>query len=379
MRSQRLALGVLWGLTQACGSDSSASTLLDDKAVVYPVPDWQTVLPAELGLDANALAQLATTADGSDSHCLVVTRKGRIVGEWYWDGWTQATEQVVFSATKSIASTLVGIAQDEGKLNVDDPASKYISEWQGTASSAVTIKDLLSNDSGREWTFTKDYLEMAGTAADKDAYAVALGQDHPPGTYWEYNNSAIQTLDRVLKNATGMPDMAVFAHDKLFQPLGMASHLGHDSSGNTLMFEDLSASCRDLARFGYLFLRHGKWAGDQTIVSAAWTQQATVQSQPLNVAYGYLWWLNNNGHYVRPSAPSRVEGEGKLISNLPDSTYMALGLGGQMVLIDAEHEIVMTRIGGDPNPLTAFSAGGDPVGSTIVANLGNGLAAAIKP
>lgn len=377
MRHHRWVLGVWVSLSQACGGSNSPS-LLDDTTIVYPVPDWQTAAPSELGFDESALTQLSTTADGSDSHCLVVTRKGRVVAEWYWDGWTQATEQVVFSVTKTFASTLIGIAQDEGKLNVEDAASKYISEWQGGASSTVKVRDLLSNDSGRQWTFIKDYLEMAGTAADKTAYAVALGQDHPPGTFWEYNNSGIQTLERVLKNATGAMDVAAYAHDKLFQPLGMASHMGHDSAGNTLLFEDLSASCRDLARFGYLFLRHGKWAGGQTVVSEAWTKAATTQSQPLNAAYGYLWWLNNNGHYVRPSAPARVEGEGKMIPGLSDSAYFALGLGAQMILIDPEHEIVMTRIGGESDPLKAFNAGGDPVGSAIVASLGSGLAASIK-
>ncbi|MDB4973471.1 MAG: beta-lactamase [Myxococcaceae bacterium] len=377
MRRSSWVLSTMGALACACGGDDSAPNVLDDTTIVYPVPDWQTVAPARIGFDDKALTKLATTADGNDSHCLVVTRKGRLVGEWYWDDWTRDTEAPVFSVTKSFTSTLVGIAQDQGMLDISDPASDYISEWQGSDSSDVTIKNLLSNDSGREWTFLKDYLEMAGTASDKTGYAIALGQDHPPGSFWEYNNSAIQTLERVLKQATGVEDVATFAHDKLLQPIGMSSTMGHDQAGNTEMFQDLKASCRDLARFGYLFLRAGKW-GNRQIVSKAWVKQATSQSTPLNAEYGLLWWLNKAGHYVRPSSPSRVEGDGKMIDKLPESTFSALGLNGQLVLVDPEHEIVMTRIGGDASPLTALSSGSDPVGSVIVSDLGNALADALK-
>jgi len=219
---------------------------------------------------------------------------------------------------------------------------------------------------------------MAGTAADKTQFAIDLGQDRPPGTWWEYNNSAIQTLERVLETSTGATDVAAFAREHLFEPLGMKSQMGHDPSGNTVMYGDLQASCRDLARFGYLFLRRGKWADGKVIVSEAWVDTARSVSSPLNAAYGYLWWLNNPGHYVRPSAPNRVEGEGKQMERLPDSVYAALGLGGQMVVVDSEHEIVMTRIGGDPNPLAAFTGNPDPVGSSIVSDLGNALGDAVK-
>jgi CubicO group peptidase (beta-lactamase class C family) len=377
MRLRSLGWAVCLTSFCACGSDPAPS-LLDDETIVYPVPDWQTVEASALGFDTKKLEQVATLAEANDSHCLLVTRKGRIVGEWYWDGWTADNQQIVHSVTKSFTSTLVGIAQDKGMLSVTDKASMYIPAWEGTESADVTLQNLLSNDSGREWTFLKDYIEMAGAANDKTEYAINLEQDEPPGTFWEYNNSAIQTLERVLKQATGEADVAKFAKQNLFDPLGMKSTMGHDGAGNTIMFGDLQASCRDLARFGYLFLRHGKWAADKQIVSEAWIDAATTQSTPLNAAYGYLWWLNNDGHYVRPSAPSRVEGDGKQMERLPESTFAALGLGGQIVAVDPEHEIVMTRIGGEPSALGAFASGTDPVGSDVVMSLGNALADALR-
>ncbi|HEX5661787.1 MAG TPA: serine hydrolase domain-containing protein, partial [Polyangiales bacterium] len=310
-----------------------------------------------------------------DSHCMIVTRKGRLVREWYWDGWDHTTQQIVHSVTKSFTSTLVGIAQDRDLLSVEEPASKWITEWAGGASAGVTVKNLLSNDSGREWTFLKDYVEMAGGAADKTGFAIGLGQDDEPGTHWEYNNSAIQTLERVLKLATG-DDVAAFAQANVFKPLGMKATMDHDAAGNTLTFGNLKASCDDLARFGYLYLRGGKWK-DQQIVSKAYVEEATSVSQPLNDAYGYLFWLNNDGHFVRPSSPARKEGEGKQIEKLPESTFSALGLGGQMITVDPEHEIVFARIGGSGDAVSAVLSGGDPVGQDVVSALGNALGDAI--
>ncbi|MET0284834.1 MAG: serine hydrolase domain-containing protein [Polyangiales bacterium] len=362
-------------LLLACGDDATAS-LLDDDTVLYPGSDWESAEPAQLGLDAEKLDALVTAADANDSHCVMITRKGRLVGEWYFDGWSRDSRQIVHSVTKSFTSALVGIAQDRGLLRIQEPASKWITEWAGTDSAGVTVKHLLSNDSGREWTFIKDYLQMAGTASDKTAFAVGLAQAEPPGTFWEYNNSAIQTLERVLEKAT-QGDVDAFARTNLFAPLGIGAQFGKDAAGNTLTFGNLSASCDDLMRFGYMLLRKGKWQ-DTQVVSEAYVAEATKVSQPLNAAYGYLFWLNNDGHFVLPSAPGRKEGDGKQIEKLPTSTFSALGLGGQLVTVVPELELVMTRIGGNPDPAAALASGGDPVGQDVVGALGNALGDAIK-
>ena len=120
------------------------------------------------------------------------------------------TEQNVFSITKSITSTLVGIAQERGELNITEKASEYITEWVGTPSEDVTVRNLISNNSGRYWDLWTDYVRNYALADDKTAHAIGLGQEHDPGTVWRYNNSAIQTLEPVLNDATGM-DVADYA------------------------------------------------------------------------------------------------------------------------------------------------------------------------
>ena len=102
--------------------------------------------------------------------------------------------------TKSIASTLVGLAQADGDLDIDERAQRYIEEWQGTRSREVTIRDLLSNVSGRFWEVGR--TTGLPKAEDRTQYAIELNQQYPPGRVWAYNNAAIQTLDRTISTAT---------------------------------------------------------------------------------------------------------------------------------------------------------------------------------
>ncbi len=334
------------------GNDSAATTVVA-AGTVYPGAEWQRADAAEMGFDPAELEAIAGTAEAANSSCLVVTRKGEIVGEWYWDGADAQTPREVFSVTKSISSTLVGLAQADGDLKLTDPASDYIPEWKGTDSAGVTVQNLVSNDSGREWSLALDYNGLI-RAADHTAFAVGLGQDAEPGTTWAYNNSAIQALDEVLQSATG-ESPADYATDNLFEPIGMEhSEMTVDGAGRTLTFMGLHTTCEDLARFGYLFLRHGSWDGTQ-VLPEAWVEAATGDSsQDLNAAYGYLWWLNRKGPLGSPT--QAVDGQaggdradGQLVPGAPEDMFWALGLQNQVVAVDPGSETVVVRIGGIPD------------------------------
>ena len=323
-----------------------------DAAAPTPGATWQKVTPAAVGLDASKLGQIAALARKGRSNCLVVVRDGKLAGEWYFRGTGPDTAQDVYSATKSVASTLVGIAQDDGDLRIGDSASRWIPQWKGTRSQAVTLRDLLSMDSGREWSPLTDYLRLLA-APDRTAFAIGLGQAAAPGMVWAYNNSAVQTLDRVLARASGRR-VTAFAQRRLFAPLGMThTALATDDAGNAQLFEGMRSTCRDMARFGVLMLNHGRWGGRQ-IVSPGWVAQATgPASTKLNAGYGYLWWLNHEG--VIPSVTTatslqavesaKASEKGRLVPGAPDSMYWALGLGNQVLQIDPGTRTVVVRLG----------------------------------
>src|SRR5690606_9925098 len=135
---------------------------------------------------------------------------------------------------------------------------------------------------------------------------------------------------------------------KIFEPIGMDVTMTRDPSGNLLTFAGLSASCRDMARFGHLYLREGRWK-HQRVIPKDWVQESTEPSSDLNEAYGYLWWLNQEGHVVLPSIPERTEYDGQMFPSAPDDMYIALGAFGQFVAVDPKDDIVMVRLTDDLN------------------------------
>jgi CubicO group peptidase (beta-lactamase class C family) len=327
-------------------------------AATAPAPGatWDKVSPTSVGLGAAKLDQIAAQAKTGKSNCLVVVRSGKLAGEWYFRGTGPSTTQDVFSATKSFASTLVGIAQDDGDLKITDSASKWIPQWRGTSAAAVTVQDLLSMDSGRQWSAFTDYVRLLA-APDRTAFAIGLGQSTAPGKVWAYNNSAVQTLDRVLQRATGQ-NVTTFAEQRLFKPLGMThTTMTTDAAGNAQLFEGIRSTCRDMARFGVLMLDHGRWNGKQ-IVSASWVKQATATSSTkLNAGYGYLWWLNHEGVLGDVLAATSLQQaqhakQGRLVPGAPNDMYWALGLGNQLIQIDPGTKTVVVRLGtAEPIPV----------------------------
>jgi CubicO group peptidase (beta-lactamase class C family) len=333
------------------GGFPSASDELSTRSsgrVVFPGAAWQHADPAKLGFDPKAMRRLARAAKPSGTTCLLVARKGKVVGEWNWGGVAADAPREVWSVTKSVTSTLVGAAQADGDLDIDQKAKRYIEEWRGTRSRTVTIRDLLSNDSGRHWDAGTDYGDMP-QAQDRTQFAIDLKQQYPPGKVWAYNNAAVQTLDRVITKATGQPTRD-YAASRLFGPIGMThTQMTTDAAGNTNTFFGMQTTCEDLARFGYLFLRHGRW-GHHHVVPRSWVRAAVGRpSQDHNAAYGFLWWLNRRGPIIGPlntDAPGQPEPPvGQSMPGLPANAYTAQGLGGQVMLVDPSSETIVVRIG----------------------------------
>ncbi len=221
------------------------------------------------------LAQIAAVAKKGHSNCLVVVRDGKLAGEWYFNGTGPNTTQDVYSATKSFASTLVGIAQDDGDLRIGESASKWIPQWQRHAVAGRHGARPAEHGLGPP-VEPRDRLPAAARRTRPHGVRDRPRQAAQPGTVWAYNNSAVQTLDRVLQKATG-EDVVAFAKQRIFAPLGMAhTTMTTDRAGNAQLFEGIQSTCRDMARFGVLMLDHGRW-GEQQIVSASWVEQATAR------------------------------------------------------------------------------------------------------
>lgn len=341
MRHSRAVALIVAGLMllAACGGSDTPSV---DDAGLEVLADTTLSLDAEASTtteaptDSDAVTpddgrfdSLASAAEQAGANCLAVEQAGEPVGEWYWQGFAAGSLQEGFSTTKSVAATLVGIAADRGALRLDQPASDFITEWKGTASEAVTIRQLLSNTSGRFHDVVTDYAQLAFLEQDKSRFAVALGQQSDPGTRWVYNNAAVQTLEVVLERATGV-QVAAFADRNLFGPLGMTSRLSLDGAGNAGLFAGMQTNCRDLATFLRLYLDGGT-ADGATVVSSGFVDEALAPSSTLNEAYGYLWWLNRKGT-VQSTAEGSTRRGASLLPALDEDVFYASGACGQVAM-----------------------------------------------
>lgn len=357
------ALLVLSGLVAGCSSPdaessadsttrstSGSSTAEVVGSEMVPGKAWARVEPADAALDPAVLDTIAKDASG-DSYCLTVVKDGRVAYERNFRGHQSDDPLEAFSVTKSFASTMVGIAEADGDLSLADPASTFIPQWKNTDSADVTVRNLISNDSGRFWSLSSDYVQLL-QARDRTRFAIDLKQAAPPGTVWNYNNAAIQTLDRVISTATEQPT-SQFGADRILKPIGMTnSSFTGGPNDSTLMFMGLQSTCPDLARFGLLAMRDGKW-GDQQVVPSGWFTQAAIPGS-LNPAYGFLWWL----HTEKPFKPA-VGGTSKaaFFPDAPDDTFAALGLGGQMVVVIPSQKLVISRMAAEDQS--------DPVGGSF--------------
>jgi CubicO group peptidase (beta-lactamase class C family) len=301
---------------------------------------------------ADARTQLVRAAKAADSHCVAVVRKRKTLIDR--DLAPEIGSTQAWSVTKSVASLLVGIAQDQGLLDLDDRVSTYVPQWRGTDSATVTVRHLLSNTSGREWDFTTDYLTMAGKARNKTRFAINLGQDSEPGTTWFYNNSAIQVLEQVLQKATG-GSVRTFANANLFGPLGMTSTtMAADAVGNPLLYAGVMTTCTDLARLGVMLAQEGRYDGRRIVSKQFWKRATQRSSSQLNAAYGLLFWVNEPGTLLPavPAAPGTPVAQGPLVPAAGEDAFWAIGLNQQLLFVDPVRDIVAVRLG-DPAPAEA--------------------------
>ena len=329
-------------------------------------------VPPSHPFDQAALDRLAESLHADGANCLVVEHAGTVVGSWYWDGFAPDQLQEGFSTTKSVAATLVGIAADRRLLSLDDPASRWVVEWKGTPSEQVTVRQLLSNTSGRYHDLFTDYAQFAFLESDKSAFAVGLSQQTAPGSEWVYNNAAVQVLETVLERATGQP-VAQFADEALFGPLGASSRLTADAAGNAGLFAGMQTNCDDLAGLARLYLDGGSAAGAQ-VVSPGFVEQATTSSSALNAGYGLLWWLNRAGTVVGGNGTPEP---GPLLDGVPEDAFWASGACGQVALalpsLDAVASVMRPANPNDPGAL--LSCGGEDVDEALA----EGVVAAVRP
>lgn len=288
---------------------------------------WETKSLSSLGWHQDKVQDLLDYLQSKNSKSFMILQNGRIVMENYFSGHTATTPWYWASAGKTLTSTVTGIAEQEGFLNINNKVSTYIGTGWTSAPLAkenlITCRNLLTMTSGLDDSLGDD-VSPSNLKYKADA-----------GTRWAYHNVYVKLQD-VVAAATGQTWTQYF-NTKLRDKIGMTG--SWIQNGNNSVYW---STTRSMARFGLMALNNGNWNGNP-IINTAYFQNAVNTSQNINLAYGYLWWLNGKSSYHLPQ--TQFQFNGKLIPSAPDDMYCALGKNDQKIYVVPGKKLVIVRMG----------------------------------
>lgn len=294
---------------------------------VFPAADWQVSEPESQSMSAEGVAKIGQWLKDNGSKTGLIVRHGHIVGEWYFDGATPQSKFIVYSTTKSISSTAVGVAVEQGKLKLASKVGDFFPDAKPAQKREITVQQLLSMTSGAH----NDNSQLS--RSDLFPYVLnELPMDYAPGTKWEYNNTGLSLLSPVFHKATGQ-QIDQFLAQNVFGKIGLppGDWSWEDRDGMPLPYSGLHITARSLGRLGLLFLNKGMWRGDK-VVASNWVTEATHAQQDLNKRYGYLWWNNSTGAWP----------------GVPADAYAAMGkFNNDMLVVPSLDLIVIRQVGND--------------------------------
>jgi len=289
--------------------------------------DWETITPSDAGFCTGEIPGLLTFLEEKNTKAFIILKDGKIVVEEYFDGFGQDSVWYWASAAKTLTGFLVGVAQEEGLLNINDKTSDYLGTGWTSAplekENLITIKHQLSMNTGLDdGVLDLDCLDPS-----------CLGYLSDAGDRWAYYNAPYRLLQDVVADASGQ-NFQNYTLQKITAKTGM-----------TGLWADyvFFSKPRSLARFGSLILNQGTWKNTAVLSDMDYLSNMVNSSQSINPSYGYLWWLNGKGSYMLPQA--QVVFNTNLVPNAPDEMYAALGKNDQKLYVIPSQKIVVIRMG----------------------------------
>ena len=303
---------------------------------------------SDLGV-ATADAIVRGILDGTykDVHSVLLYQHGKLVLEEYFYGYSAQRTHQLRSATKSVVSTLAGIAIDRGAVAGADekvlPQMSYASyAHPDPRKAAITLDNLLSMSSGLDCNDHSSDSPGREMVLDDQPDWVKATLDLPlindPGTKAYYCSGGVAVVGRLVENAIHMR-LPEFAQANLFGPLGIARTdwvWNYDLTNANKEYAQIHLRPRDMLKLGILFAQDGRWHGRQ-VLSSAWVHAALAEHSHVdNVSYGYFWW--------RPWLNVEAPGGAQHVN-----VVAAQGNGGQKIYLVRQFDLVAVFTGGGYN------------------------------
>jgi len=275
----------------------------------------------------------------------LILKNNQIIYERYFHGANKDSRFLSNSVSKSMTSTLIGIAVEEDKISsVDDQITKYLPELNDSGFNRVTLKDALVMATGVKLSYdpydpsTHRFNGAVLTGIPSFTDLLKETKANPkikPGTIFDYENENTEALGLVLEKAVGIP-YNEYLQEKIWSKIGAQSDAfiyRAKAQRDQCAFGTLSATVRDYGRFGLMVMNGGTLNGKQ-IVGSDWIKAATTPAKfekPVdeNEGYGYQWWIPTNNS---------------------DHVFKALGIFGQIIYINPTKHIVIVETSAWPKP-----------------------------
>lgn len=294
---------------------------------------WETVSFAELGWCDDQLDELLDYLEISNTKAFIVLKDGKIVIEEYFGDTNMNTNLPWNSAGKTLTGLMIGVAQENGILSIDDKTSDYL----GTGWTSLTSEE-------EDQILIQHQLAMTTGLDDTEAYCVTpecLTYLADPGTRWAYHNGPYTLLQDVIESASGIT-MNNYLNQNLKSKTGIQGAF-IPLGTNKVFF----GPARGMARMGLLALNEASWDTTAILSDMDYYNQMISPSQDLNLAYGYLWWLNGSSSFMLPS--SQIVFPGSISIEAPADLFAGIGKNGQFMDVVPSQDLVVIRMGDAPN------------------------------
>lgn len=299
----------------------------DKETDYYPAKSWRTSTPERQGMDSNGLAEMINfiKREKYNISSVVVIRNGYLINDAYFYPFNKKMGHILHSCSKSITSALIGIALYKGIIKgINTSVSEYFPEIKldNPGKENITIKDILTMSSGLD---TRDSY-LYGFQGLRSLNQSLNWPDHifkapliaTPGTKFEYSNSMTFLLSSILQKRSGV-DALEFAKKHLFSYMGIERvNWEKNQKGVCIGWGGITMRPVDMAKFGYLFLKEGRW-NKRELVPSSWVRMSIskrIQAGTLSDHYGFQWWVDNYGY------------------------YMAMGYGGQYIIVYPKKNLI---------------------------------------
>ena len=296
---------------------------------------WETTTPEELNWCADEIPALLDFLEETNTRAFLVLKDGKIVIEEYFNGNTTNTPWYWASAGKSLTAFLVGMAQQEGYLDINESSSNYLGEgWTMMTpeqEAAITIRHQLTMTSG----LNDDVEDIHCTNPECLTYLAE------PGTRWSYHNAPYTLLDSVIFYSTGQ-SINQYLTSTLSSITGINGVYLPNGFNNVCYSRP-----RSMARFGILMLGEGTWNGTPVMTDMEYFNDMITPSNDLNESYGYLWWLNSEDSFMIPSL--QFVFPGTPMEAAPIDMHSALGKNGQILNVVPSQNLLVVRMGDAPD------------------------------